>query len=135
MRRGIELMAVYGFLYVFLFLLMPLVYPVVYISSNESGVVFIGITVAMVLMAMVAHADKGRWHLLGLSFYGLLMLIYVPPGAYGIGMVGMNLDGMSSFYQAGARYYGIVFVLIFNLIVQLVTWLLVKLYRILRSKH
>lgn len=133
MKKIHGVLLLYALLYVFMYLLLPRIFPPLYLAGNESLFVFLSLTTVCVLMAMLAYSDKIIHHLLGLGLYGLLMFIYTEPGAYGIGMVGMNLDGMSRFYDVSARYLYILIWLVITLIIQVLVWLLVKSYRKFKS--
>lgn len=130
--RGVLLL--YAVLYMFMFLLVPRLCPLVYHSGNERLFIFVSLTIVYILMAMLAYSDRLLDHLLGLILYACLMLIYTEPGAYGIGMVGLNLDGMSQFFEYSGRYFHILIWLFLTLVLQLAVWLAVKAYRKLRPK-
>jgi len=133
MRKAILKVLLSDFiLYVLQFLIIPLLYSKVFGRRNEATAVLCITTVIITLIAMIAFSDKMRFWLLGLIFYTTLIFLYAPEGAYGVGLRGLDLDGMHSYYDYSTRYIGIAIVVIWVLILQLLVWCFVKLLKLIK---
>ncbi|AEV69935.1 hypothetical protein [Acetivibrio clariflavus] len=133
MRKAILKVLLSDFiLYVLQFLIIPLLYSKVFGRRNEATAVLCITTVIITLIAMIAFSDKMRFWLLGLVFYTALIFLYSPGDAYGIGLLGIDLDGSHSYYDPSARYIGITVVVILVLLMQLSVWCFVKLLKLIK---
>ncbi|MDR2752330.1 MAG: hypothetical protein LBC41_16870 [Clostridiales bacterium] len=126
----IAAVSAYAALYVLQFLIVPALTDLAN-SSNEGLVVITATTLAICGIVMYKFSDKFLAWLIGFAAYIALIVLYTPPGAYGIGMVGLSLDGLVPHYDPSARY---LLIIVFGIIVfleQTGTWLLVKLAKFL----
>ncbi|HHV29335.1 hypothetical protein [Acetivibrio mesophilus] len=121
-------------LYVLQFLIIPLIYDNVIGRGNEAIAVLCITTVLITAAGMIVFSDKLRFWLLGALVYALLITLYSPEGAYGIGISGIDLDGLHSYYDASKRYFGIALVVILVTFLQLLVWCLVKLSKVIIGK-
>ncbi len=132
MRKAIlKVLLSYFILYVLQFLIFPLFCDVIGKGTRPIAVLCIT-TVIITLIGMTAFSDKMRFWLLGLIFYTTLFFLYAPEGAYGVGLRGLDLDGMHSYYDYSTRYIGIAIVVIWVLILQLLVWCFVKLLKLIK---
>jgi hypothetical protein len=116
-------------LYTLQFLIIPLFYDNIR-QVNEGMAVIVISTILTSGISMFVLTDKLRLWLLGFVLYIALIIVYTPRGAYHIGITGIDLDGLHSYYDASQRTLGIVLVAIAALIAQLTTWGVVKLIKI-----
>jgi hypothetical protein len=128
MKKTLRLVVLTDFvLYVLQFLVIPQVYDHVFGRGNEGIAVIVITTVLISLVGMLAFADKVVPWLIGLALYAVLTLIYTPLGVYGLGLAGIDLDGLQSYYDSTTRFLGIAVLVIFVLILQLATLGVAKL--------
>ncbi|MEE1504353.1 MAG: hypothetical protein UGF89_08950 [Acutalibacteraceae bacterium] len=93
-------------LYVIHFIVSPLVFSDYFPSSNEASLIFIIPALLILVFAIYMVNDRILCWLTADLLYFILIMIYSANGAYGIGMRGMNLDGMHSFYSKDDVFIG-----------------------------
>jgi len=93
-------------LYVLHFIISPFVFSGCFPSSNEASLIFIIPALLILVFAIYMVNDRIICWLTADLLYFILIMIYSANGAYGIGMRGMNLDGMHSFYSKDDVFIG-----------------------------
>jgi hypothetical protein len=121
-------------LYAIQFILLPQIYDNIIGRGNESIAILCITTVAVTAAVAILFADKIRGWLFGLIIYAVLIALYSPKGAYGIGIIGLDLDGLQSHYDSSERLFGIGVVVLIVLMVQLLTLCLIKLSKLIIGK-
>jgi hypothetical protein len=106
----------------------PLLFPQYFPSSNEAFGIQAISTAIITLIAVNFSKPKAFHWIFGALLYAALILIYMPPGAYGIGMVGITLDGSQAHYEPDKRYLGILICAAGLLIIQIIVNIIVKLF-------
>lgn len=119
------------FLYAIQFLITPLICENVIGRGNEAIATLFISTALITLIAMLIFSDKMRLWLIGIVLYATLIVCYSPMGAYGIGIVGLDIDGLQSYYDASERYLTIAIVVALVAFIQFTIWSLVKLIKII----
>lgn len=109
-------------LYLCLFVLLPAVLPNIYPVSNEATVLFLCLNVFEAVIAAVFYTDRLLRLLAGNIVYGVLILLYNANGAYGIGKVGMSLDGMNPIYSLGAAVTAVLLIIAARAVLQILTF-------------
>jgi hypothetical protein len=122
-------------LYVLQFLVTPLIYERVFGGGNE-GIAIIIVILASSIPVCIVYAltvsDKTGIWLKGFALYIALLLIYAPQAAYSIGVLGVLLMG---YYDPSLRFFGIMIVVIYVLLLQWGTLGLTKLIKRQRQKR
>jgi len=133
MKRNLLMVVLSEFLlYAIQFLIIPIIYDNVIGRGNEGIVVLCFTTVLITVTGMLVFLDKMSFWLFGILIYTLLIFLYSPKGAYGIGIAGIALDGLQSYYDASGRYLGIALVVAVVAFLQFAVWCLIKLFKIIR---
>ena len=113
--------------YVLQFVVMPVLVPKYFPQSNEAYL-FFGITVVVASVLSVFILKLKIHHLLVADIvYILLIIIYSSNGAYGIGMNGINLDGLQAGFSRSYVLVGSIVATIILLFMQLVAIILEKI--------
>lgn len=134
MKRNLLMVVLSDFvMYVAQFLIIPIFYNNVIGRGNEGIAVLCLTTVLITAAGMLVFLDKMSFWLFGILIYTLLIFLYSPKGAYGIGISGIDLDGLHSHYDASSRYLGIAVVVAIVAFLQFAVWCLIKLLKI--TKH
>ena len=121
-------------LYIIQFLIIPYLYSDV-IGRGHEGMAVLCITTTIVTMiGMITFSNKFSFWLIGIVIYALLIILYSPEGAYGIGITGLDLDGLYAQYNPSARFLGICIVAGLVLFFQFVIWCIIKLFKFYYSK-
>ena len=120
-------------MYILQFLIIPSFYNNVIGRGNESIAVICMTTILISFMGMFWISDKFRLWLLSIIIYMTLIIIYCPEAAYGIGLAGIDLDGLHSYYDVSQRLGGIIILTIGVILLQLISWCLVKLSKLIIS--
>ena len=119
-----------------LYLIQFIVIPMFYLpSSNEGTFILILSTIIILIIAMLLISDKLRYYLLSDILYIVLLFIYHGKGLYGIGMRGMNLDGMQSFYERKSAPIGILIMAGVVLILQVSAWIILKIFKYIYNRR
>lgn len=84
---------------------------------------------------MLLISDKLRYYLLSDILYIVLLFIYHGKGLYGIGMRGMNLDGMQSFYERKSAPIGILIMAGVVLNLQVIAWIILKIFTYIYNRR
>jgi len=108
------------FLYMIQFLIAPALFPEFYPQSNEAIIMFLSLMLFVEIIGMFIISDHLVHWLLGDLIYMMLMIIYHAEGAYGIGMVGMSLDGIQLRYNKVAALSTIPFILLILVMTQII---------------
>jgi hypothetical protein len=120
-------------LYAVQFLLLPLIYPAVLGRGNEGAVALLLTTTFITAASVIIFSGKIKYWLLSFPAYVLLLFLYTPARAYGIGIVGLDLDGLASRYDHSERIFGIVVVVVIVFFIQLLTYAIIKAVKILKN--
>lgn len=123
-------------LYMFHFLLIPFLYKNFIVFKNlddVSGFVMIISTIIVVAAEMILVSEKIRYWLVSDVIYVILVYIYHEKGLYGIGMVGINLDGATSGYRREAVPFGVAIITGFVIISEILSWFIVKVYKYIQN--
>jgi hypothetical protein len=121
-------------LYVTQFLITPCIYDKVIGRGNEGTAVLIISTTIVTVIGMLLIADRFYFWLISIIPYSMLIILYCPSGAYGIGIVGLDLDGLESYYDASARFLGIFINAIFVVLLQFVIWGIIHFSKIVMKR-
>lgn len=133
MKRNLLMVVLTEFvLYAIQFLIIPMIYNNVIGRGNEGIAVLCFTTVLITVTGMLVFLDKISFWLFGILIYTLLIFLYSPKGAYGIGISGIDLDGLKSHYDASNRYLGIAVVVAMVAFLQFAVWCLIKIFKITR---
>ena len=128
MRKELLLVAASDIaLYLIQFIIVPLIYSNVIGRSNEGIVVIIISTAIVTIIGMIVLSNKLRFWLVSIVLFALLIILYSPKGAYGIGVTGIDLDGLHSHYDVSARFLGISIIIGLVLFTQFAIWCIIKL--------
>ena len=103
LRAVVTMTVVYALQFLLLPLLLGAYFPG---ASNEATAIF-WLSAALGLSLGFRFADQRllSW-LIADAFYLALILLYCAEGAYGIGMRGISLDGMHTYFDPGAVSFG-----------------------------
>jgi hypothetical protein len=121
-KKSLKIIIMDAFLYVVQFILIPGGYANVFGHNNEGTIVLFITTVLHMLIGLISLSYVFRYWLISYIFYVALIILYTPPGIYGIGLVGLSLDGMNSHYEASERFLGILVVCTFVLLIKFASW-------------
>ncbi len=110
------------------FFAAPAIFPRYFPSSNESAGIFLSTITAFSLLEMLWISDRLLHWLSGDVLYFLLML-FLNHGAYGIGWVGVPLDGIVPRYDPMAAPIFVAFYMAITLVIQFVIWSGIRLIR------
>ena len=131
MKRNLLMVILLEFvLYAIQFLIIPITCNNVIGRGNEGIAVLCFTTVLITVAGMLVFLDKMSFWLFGILIYTLLIFLYSPKGAYGIGISGIDLDGLQSHYDASGRYLGIAVVVAIVAFLQFAVWCLIKVFKI-----
>ncbi len=128
---SIKIIIIMVLLYIIDFVLVPLIYPC---WVNAEIILFPSLLIAF-FVGMIMISNKLRYWFLGDILYIILVYIYHGRGLYGIGMVGMNLDGAHASYRKDAVPFGIAILAIIVIIVQLVVWFIIKICKYILKRR
>ncbi|MEF2796803.1 MAG: hypothetical protein U0M95_02170, partial [Ruminococcus sp.] len=101
--------------------------------DDVSGFVMIISTIIVVAAEMILVSEKIRYWLVSDVIYAILVYIYHGKGLYGIGMVGINLDGATSGYRREAVPFGVAIITGFVIISEILSWFIVKVYKYIQN--
>ncbi len=133
-RTPLIIILLYLILYLLQFLIIPCLYTNVIGRGNEGAVVIFITTTLTTVAGMIVYSDKFRLWLQGIVLYTLLMILYTPEGAYGIGIVGIDLDGLQAYYDESARLFGVFVTVISVILLQFAIWCIIKLSKTIIKK-
>lgn len=83
-------------LYVIQFLGIPMLFPNYFPRSNNATVIFLVTSIIASVAAVVWISNRLRYLFMADLVYGCLICIFNSTGKYGIGRVGISLDGLQS---------------------------------------
>lgn len=83
-------------LYIIQFLVIPMLLPDYFPRSNNATVIFLITSVIASTVAVAFISNRLRYLFIADLVYGCLICIFNSTGKYGIGRVGINLDGLQS---------------------------------------
>lgn len=115
-------------MFILQFFAAPALFARYFPSSNEAGGIFLSTIILFSLLEMLLVSDKIPHWLLGDLLYFLLMMLF-NCGAYGIGWVGMPLDGIVPQYDPSAVPIFVAAYAAITLVVQFVLWAGIMLVR------
>mgnify|MGYP001083457063 CR=1 FL=1 len=115
-------------LYLIQFVIAPRIWPQYYPSSNEATGILFGLITVCSFLEIVFISSKMQYLFLGDMLYVVLMLLYTNHGAYGIGMVGIGLDGNTVRYEYSASFLFLAVILAVTLCIQFLLWCIFKLF-------
>ena len=115
--------------YLLQFVIAPTLFPIYYPSTNESTAILFGSISVGALLGMIFLSDKYRYWLLCDIPYFLLMILYSHNGAYGIGVVGIPIDGNQVYYDRGVAIFLVLYIAVLTFLIQLIVWIIVKLLK------
>lgn len=119
-------------LYLIQFLLLPLI---INKMGNEIWVAFFLSTILCSVIGIIFLSDKLYCWLISDIVYLILMFLYHPEGAYGIGMRGLDLGAEAqSYYNRADAWFVIIILFICAIIIQVLIWGIVKITRKLLVK-
>ena len=98
-KKALLLSGIFTVLYGVQFLLLPRCLPRYYPVSLEAGWLFILSLLAFSIIGTALGTGKLRTWLIPDALYGVLLWLYNGRGLYGIGLRGVNLDGMRPIYS------------------------------------
>lgn len=83
-------------LYIIQFLVIPMLFPNYFPRSNNATVIFLVTSIigSVVAITFITSRLKDLWK--ADLFYGCMLCLFNGNGKYGIGRVGLNLDGLQS---------------------------------------
>lgn len=112
-------------LYSVQFLILPRFFTT---TGNEGWIGFFITTLLCVIVGIIFLSDKLILWFLGDFIYLILLFIYHPAGAYGIGMKGLDLVSEAQSRYSRADAWLLIFILFaINVVFQIVIWVLKKL--------
>lgn len=106
-------------LYIIQFVIMPLVFPKFFPKSNEAYAIFIISSFIVLIFAFYLVNNKILPWIIADSVYSIMIIVYAGKGAYGIGMRGINLDGLQSKFIQSEAYIGAIISLCVIILIQL----------------
>ena len=124
-----DVLYVLGFyiaLYVVQYLIIPNINDNVYDYNSEATTVLLAVSAVAFLLGVLLRSVPYRYWLLGYIFFVVLQIIYTPPGAYGVGTSGYNLDGLTTYYDKDFAFFmmtinGVAVFIVLNLVLLLKT--------------
>lgn len=123
-------------IYVLQYLLFPNLFSNLFPRSNEAFLLFAATLCLVSIIEYVLLNLKLSNIAVGIVVYFLLIAIYCPEGAYGIGLKGLTLDGMQATYSYDLRWGGIFVATIITGIIQIILWsIIIFLKKIFASKQ
>ena len=115
------------------FVIAPAIFPIYFPSSNESTGILFGAIGIGTLFGMIFISDKLRYWICCDIPYFLLMILYSNNGMYGIGVVGIPIDGNKVFYDRSTAIYLVAVVAVLTILIQLLVWVGIRLVKYIRS--
>lgn len=119
-------------MYVIHFIIVPIFFVV-----DTIGLVFFTSTVIIMIVAFLKLTDKLHIWLLSDIIYTILVFLYHPPGAYGIGMTVLGFPSLGQVeptYRRDAVWIEIISMVAFIVITQVLLWVCLKLFRLIFKK-
>lgn len=83
-------------LYVIQFLVIPMLFPNYFPRSNNATAIFLITSVLASAVAILFITNQLRYLFVADLLYGCLICVFNSTGKYGIGRVGINLDGLQT---------------------------------------
>ncbi len=106
-------------LYVICFLILPIIYTNFYPVSNEAYIIFFVVNSIFFIISMIFFTNKIKYYIIADIIYMLLITIY-SGGSYGIGISGIELDGLHSTVQTSGDFLGATIAIVLVLVIQFV---------------
>jgi len=119
-------------MYVIHFIIVPIFFVV-----DTIGLVFFTSTVIIMIVAFLKLTDKLHIWLLSDIIYTILVFLYHPPGAYGIGMTILGFPSLGQVeptYRRDGVWIEIIFIVASVVITQVLLWVCLKLFRLIVKK-
>ena len=129
-NKLIKILILMLIMYIIDFLIAPNVFKSQYPDDIGAGIIFYTSIIVSSIIGMIAISNNIVYYILGDILYYILILIYHPIGAYGIGMVGI----LPRVYKKEAAPFHIAIIIISLLIVQIVMSIVVKIIKVIRNR-
>lgn len=116
-------------LYVVQFVIFPVLLPNYYPTSNNAVAIFAATALLASMMAIKFITDQWKHFLVADLLYGVLICCFNWRGMYGIGRIGMNLDGLQSRMSFKAMILTSILIVFLYLSIQMLMILLRKIIK------
>lgn len=124
MKKFLPIIGVQVFLYLLQFVLFPNLFDKYFPSSNESTWFLIITTAIASIVGMLSFSQNLLHWVLSDVLYTILIFIYAPEGAYGIGMRGLF---EAAHYDPKSKWSGVIILVISVFFIQFLSWSGIKI--------
>lgn len=129
-NKLIKILILMLIMYIIDFLIAPNVFTNEYPDNTGSTIVLFTSIIVSTIIGMVIISNNIGYYILGDILYYILIFIYHPEGAYGIGLVGILIRE----YRKEAAPLDIAILIIFLLIVQIVMSIVIQIIKAIRKR-
>ncbi len=114
-------------LYIIQFIIFPHIFVKYYPQSNESFAIFIITSMIVIVLSTYLYKISMIQWILSDLIYLLFIWTYPAQGAYGIGLRGISLDGLSTSFQRNDMWIGLIIYLVLLILLQFITKIIIKI--------